>query len=142
MLQITIDLIHAPLACYVNVFGNLQLHESPYLHFSKHHGFPRQAEEVGFLRQRGQPRPRQEESVARQGQVERASFFILSPSFILKVPKFVAEAWEASEDGAEVARLTAPPSGGGENGWKLTLDPSTATSGLSTFVLKVQLQTL
>ena len=54
----------------------------------------------------------------------------------------MAEAWEASEDGAEVARLTAPPSGGGEKGWKLTLDPSTTTSGLSTFVLKVQLQTL
>ena len=54
----------------------------------------------------------------------------------------MAEAWEASEDGAEVARLTAPPSGGGEKGWKLTLDPSTATSGLSTFVLKVQPQTL
>ena len=64
-----------------------------------------------------------------------------SPSFIFKVPKFVAEAWEASEDGAEVARLTAPPSGGGEKGWKLTLDPSTTTSGLSNFVLKVQ-QTL
>ena len=67
MLQITIDLIHALLACYVNVFGNLQLHDPLYLHFSKHYGFPRQADEVVFLRQRGQPRPRQEESVARQG---------------------------------------------------------------------------
>ena len=53
----------------------------------------------------------------------------------------MAEVWEASEDGAEVARLTAPPSGGGEKGWKLTLDPSTSTSGLSSFVLKV-VQTL
>ena len=51
-----------------------------------------------------------------------------------KVPKFVAEAWEASEDGAEVAKLTT--SVGGKDGWKLTLDPST-TSGLSNFVLKV-----
>merc|ERR1719471_993025 len=56
--------------------------------------------------------------------------------WLVKVPKFVAEAWEASEDGAEVARLTAPPSGGGQKGWKLTLDPSTSTSGLSTFVIK------
>ena len=78
MLQITIDLINtrtAGMLC-IYVFGNLQLHESPYLHFSKHHGFPRQAGEVVFLRQRGQPRPRQEESVARQGQVERASLFL------------------------------------------------------------------
>ena len=75
MLQITIDLINTR-TTYAYVFGNLQLHESPYLHFSKHHGFPRQSEEVVFLRQRGQPRPRQEESVARQGQVKRASLFL------------------------------------------------------------------
>ena len=54
--------------------------------------------------------------------------------FNFKVPKFVAEAWEASEDGAEVAKLTT--SGGGKGGWKLKLDPST-TSGLADFVLKV-----
>ena len=49
------------------------------------------------------------------------------------MPKFVAEAWEASDDGAEVAKLTT--SGGGKGEWKLTLDPST-TAGLSDFVLK------
>lgn len=53
--------------------------------------------------------------------------------WLVKVPKFVAEAWEASDDGAEVAKLTT--SGGGKGEWKLTLDPST-TAGLSDFVLK------
>ena len=41
--------------------------------------------------------------------------------WLVKVPKFVAEAWEASEDGAEVAQLTS----GGEGDWRLTLDPAT-----------------
>ena len=41
--------------------------------------------------------------------------------WLVKVPKFVAEAWEASEEGTEVATLTP----GGKGDWKLTLDPAT-----------------
>lgn len=66
----------------------------------------------------------------------RLKFFkiiLVIPCSNFKVPKFVAEAWEASDDGAEVAKLTT--SGGGKGEWKLTLDPST-TAGLSDFVLK------
>ena len=52
--------------------------------------------------------------------------------WLVKVPKFVAEAWEASDDGAEVAKLT---SGGKGDDWKLTLDPAT-NPVLSDFVFR------
>ena len=51
--------------------------------------------------------------------------------WLVKVPKYVAKAWEASEDGAEVAKLTS----GGKGDWKLTLDPS-RNPMMSDFVLR------